>query len=77
MNHLEAVPELDSTKYDFISGYYSRTFFDIIIRKPTRYRKGYKSNILDLVLTNNSYFVYDVYFDNLLDCSDNLSLVII
>ena len=51
-------------------------FLTQIIRKPTKYRKGYKNNILNLVLTNNSYFVYDVDFDNSLDCSDHLRLVI-
>ena len=43
-------------------------FLDQLVSEPTRYRVGQKENILDLVLTNNLYFVESVdYCDPLGD----------
>ena len=51
-------------------------FYSQIIKEPTRYRDGQKSNVLDLVLTNNSSFIHDVGYLNHLNCSDHVFLCI-
>ena len=45
-------------------------FLEQLVSEPTRYRVGQKENILDLVLTNNLYFVESI------DYCDHVSLLI-
>ena len=48
-------------------------FLEQPVSEPTRYRVGQKENILDLVLTNNLYFVESVYYCGPLGMSDHVS----
>ena len=51
-------------------------FFEQLVSEPTRYRKGQRKNILDLVLSNNLFFVDSIDYCEPLGRSDHLSLVI-
>ena len=51
-------------------------FLEQPVSEPTRYRVGQKENILDLVLTNNLYFVESVDYCDPLGMSDHVSLII-
>ena len=51
-------------------------FLEHLLSEPTRYRVGQKENILDLVLTNNLYFVESVDYCDPLGMSDHVSLLI-
>ena len=51
-------------------------FLEQLVSEPKRYRVGQKENILDLVLTNNLYFVESVDYCDPLGMSDHVSLVI-
>ena len=67
----------------FIVGYFNYCTIDWNLRvirshseSATRYRAGQKENILDLVLTNNLYFVESVDYCDRLGMSDHVSLLI-
>ena len=51
-------------------------FLEQLVSEPTRYRVGQIQNILDLVLTNNCYFVDSIDYCDPLGKSDHISLVI-
>ena len=51
-------------------------FREQLVSEPTRYRVCQKENILDLVLTNNLYFVESVDYCDPLGMSDHVSLLI-
>ena len=51
-------------------------FLEQLVSEPTRYRVGQKENILDLVLTNNLYFVESIDYCDPLGMSDHVSLLI-
>ena len=52
-------------------------YLEQLVSEPIRYRVGQKENILDLVLTNNLYFVESVDYCDPLGMSDHVSLLII
>ena len=47
-----------------------------MVSEPTRYRHGQKSNLLDLVLTNNSYIVSDILIDDPVGKSDHGTIIV-
>ena len=51
-------------------------FLEQLVTEPTRYRLGQRSNILDLVLTNNTYFIEEIKYCEPVGCSDHLSLLV-
>lgn len=51
-------------------------FLEQLVTEPTRFRQGQNPSLLDLVLTDNSHFVYDIVYSNPLGCSDHISLYI-
>lgn len=51
-------------------------FLDQLITKPTRYRLNQRSNILDLLLTNNSEIIQEVSLINNIGASDHIPLFI-
>ena len=51
-------------------------FLEQLVSEPTRYIVGQTENILDLVLTNNLYFVESVDYCDPLVMSDHVSLLI-
>jgi len=51
-------------------------FIEQLILEPTRFRSGQRSNILDLLLTNNVFFIQDVVYHEPLGASDHVSLLI-
>ncbi len=51
-------------------------FLEQLILEPTRYRVGQRSNILDLVLTNNTYCISDIHYHDPLGASDHISLLL-
>ena len=51
-------------------------FLEQVVLEPTRYRTGQSSHILDLVLTNNVYFIEEICYHNPLGASDHLSLLV-
>ena len=51
-------------------------FLKQLVSKRTRYRVGQKETILNLVLTNNFYFVESVDYCDPLGMSDHVSLLI-
>lgn len=51
-------------------------FLDQLVTEPTRIRHGQQQNILDLILTDNRHFIYDIIYSSQLGCSDHISLYI-
>ena len=47
-----------------------------MVSEPTRYRTGQRSNILDLILTNNIYVIEDIDYQEPLGLSDHISMLI-
>ena len=51
-------------------------FLEQLVSEPTRFRAGQTSNILDLVLCNNIYFVDSIDYREPLGCSDHISMLV-
>jgi len=51
-------------------------FLEQLILEPTRYRLGQTPHVLDLVITNNIYFVNEIVFQDPLGTSDHISLLV-
>ena len=54
----------------------SALFLNQLVSEPTRYRHGQKSNLLDLVLTNNSYIVNDILIEDPVGKSDHATIIV-
>ena len=51
-------------------------FLEQLVSEPTRFREGQRSNILDLVLCNDIYFIDSIDYCEPLGCSDHISMLI-
>ena len=51
-------------------------FLEQLVTQPTRVREGQRRNILDLVFTNNEYFIENVDYQNPIGASDHISIVL-
>ena len=51
-------------------------FLEQLISEPTGHRVGQRSNILDLVLTNNIYFLESIEHRNPIGCNNHISLLL-